>query len=54
MPKAALNDVQLDPRLEEPGGVAMTQRVDPAELVEIDEKWETTEKPYITWKAEDD
>ena len=23
-------------------------------LVEIDEKWETTEKPYITWKAEDD
>jgi len=23
-------------------------------LVEIDEKWLTTDKPYITWKTEDD
>ena len=23
-------------------------------LVEIDEKWATTDKPYISWKANDD
>ena len=30
VPEPALNDVQLDPGLKEPGGVAMPQRVDPA------------------------
>ena len=33
---------------------ASLERLVTAILVEIDEKWETTEKPYITWKAEDD
>ena len=32
VPEAALDDVQFDPRLEKPGGVAMAQRVDPAGL----------------------
>ena len=30
------------------------ERLVTAILVEIDEKWATTDKPYITWKAEDD
>ena len=34
VPEPALNDVELDPGLEEPGGVAMPQRVDPAGLVD--------------------
>ena len=34
VPEAALNDVQLDPSLKEPGGIAMPQRVDPAGLVD--------------------
>ena len=33
---------------------ASLERLVTAILVEIDEKWETTDKPYITWKAEDD
>ena len=33
---------------------ASLERLVTAILVEIDEKWETTEKPYINWKAEDD
>lgn len=30
------------------------ERLVTAILVEIDEKWQTTNKPYITWKANDD
>ncbi len=30
------------------------ERLVTAILVDIDEKWATTDKPYITWKAEDD
>jgi transposase-like protein len=33
---------------------ASLERLVTAILVEIDEKWQTTDKPYITWKAEDD
>ena len=33
---------------------ASLERLVTAILVEIDEKWATTDKPYITWKAEDD
>ncbi len=33
---------------------ASLERLVTAVLVEIDEKWATTDKPYITWKAEDD
>ena len=34
VPEPALNDVELDAGLEEPGGVAMPQRVDPARFVD--------------------
>ncbi len=33
---------------------ASLERLVTAILVEIDEKWATTDKPYISWKAEDD
>lgn len=33
---------------------ASLERLVTAILVEIDEKWLTTDKPYITWKTEDD
>jgi putative transposase len=33
---------------------AALERLVTAILVEIDEKWQTTNKPYITWKANDD
>ena len=33
---------------------ASLERLVTAILVEIDEKWATTDKPYITWKADDD
>ena len=33
---------------------ASLERMATAILVEIDEKWLTTDKPYITWKTEDD
>ena len=33
---------------------ASLERLVTAILVEIDEKWATTDKPYITWKTEDD
>ena len=33
---------------------ASLERLVTAILVEIDEKWATSDKPYITWKAEDD
>jgi transposase-like protein len=33
---------------------ASLERLVTAILVEIDEKWQTTDKPYIMWKAEDD
>ena len=33
---------------------ASLERLVTAILVEIDEKWQTTNKPYITWKANDD
>lgn len=33
---------------------AALERLVTAILVEIDEKWQTNNKPYITWKAEDD
>jgi transposase-like protein len=33
---------------------AALERLVTAILVEIDEKWATTDKPYITWKANDD
>ena len=33
---------------------ASLERLVTAILVEIDEKWATCDKPYITWKAEDD
>ncbi len=33
---------------------ASLERLVTAILVEIDEKWATTDKPYITWKSEDD
>ena len=33
---------------------ASLERLVTAILVEIDEKWATAEKPYITWKANDD
>ncbi len=33
---------------------ASLERLVTAILVEIDEKWQTADKPYITWKAKDD
>ena len=33
---------------------ASLERLVTAILVEIDDKWQTADKPYITWKAEDD
>jgi putative transposase len=33
---------------------ASLERLVSAVLVEIDEKWATTDKPYLTWKAEDE
>ena len=33
---------------------AALKRLVTAILVEIDERWATSDKPYITWKAEDD
>ena len=33
---------------------ASLERLVTAILVEIDEKWATADKPYISWKAEDD
>ena len=33
---------------------ASLERLVTAILVEIDDKWQTTDKPYITWKAEND
>ena len=33
---------------------ASLERLVTAILVEIDDKWATTDKPYITWKAEND
>ena len=53
--KAALNAVRKhrgEPALDAMD--FMTLAREKMNLVEIDEKWATTEKPYITWKAEDD
>ncbi len=33
---------------------ASLERLVSAILVEIDDKWATTDKPYISWKADDD
>ena len=33
---------------------APSERLITAILVEIDDKWATTDKPYISWKANDD
>ena len=36
------------------GAVAHPERLVTAILVEIHEKWATSDKPYISWKAQDD